>query len=65
MIDTPSSERPEPPMQDLQDRCYFLLSDEAFDRLTQLLTAPQARNIALERLLAREPRWREAPGDHD
>jgi uncharacterized protein (DUF1778 family) len=65
MIDTPSSERPEPPLQDLQDRCHFLLSDEAFDRFTQLLTAPQARNIALERVLAREPRWREAPGDHD
>ena len=39
------------------DRTFFALDDAAFKRFTTLLDAPIEPNPALDRLLARQPRW--------
>ncbi|WP_455232193.1 type II toxin-antitoxin system TacA family antitoxin [Geopseudomonas aromaticivorans] len=39
------------------DRTFFAVGEAAFERFTALLDAPVEANPALERLLARTPRW--------
>lgn len=41
----------------LLDQRYFHLDDEAFQRFTQLLDAPQASNPGLTRLLTTKAPW--------
>lgn len=39
------------------ERTYFALDDEAFARFNALLDAPISTNLALDRLMARQPIW--------
>lgn len=39
------------------DRTFFAVGEDAFERFVTLLDAPVEANPALERLLARKPRW--------
>src|SRR5438132_254521 len=45
------------PESSLQDRCYFDLSAEAFERFEDLLASPPQDNIGLRRLLQSKPPW--------
>ena len=41
----------------LLDRCYFTLSDDAFQRFTAMLDKPPASNPKLQRLLRTKAPW--------